>query len=124
MQYNKEEHNYDELGSASLAHFSRHQSKIALSSAEAELYAMGHATIESQHIKQVIEEMAIPEMDTDNVTVIINTDSSSGMARPSWLLDWASKGSKNMFNYFSYTYRMNEGNPQSRRSQQHKHMTI
>eukprot|EP00971_Amphidinium_carterae_P059450 1175469-Amphidinium_carterae.1 len=40
----------------------------------------GQATIESLHIKQVIEEMAIPEMDTDNVTMTINTDSSSGKA--------------------------------------------
>eukprot|EP00971_Amphidinium_carterae_P253061 5024222-Amphidinium_carterae.1 len=29
---------------------------------------------------QVIEEMSIPEMDTDNVTMTINTDSSSGKA--------------------------------------------
>eukprot|EP00971_Amphidinium_carterae_P290618 5770797-Amphidinium_carterae.1 len=41
---------------------------------------MGQATIESQHIKQVLEEMSIPEMDTDNVTMTINTDSSSGKA--------------------------------------------
>eukprot|EP00971_Amphidinium_carterae_P348509 6490529-Amphidinium_carterae.3 len=49
-----------------LLHISRTQSTIALSSAEAELYAMGQATSESQHIKQVIEEMAIAEIDTDN----------------------------------------------------------
>eukprot|EP00971_Amphidinium_carterae_P212986 4227223-Amphidinium_carterae.1 len=35
-----------------LLHISRTQSTIALSSAEAELYAMGQATIEAQHIKQ------------------------------------------------------------------------
>eukprot|EP00971_Amphidinium_carterae_P284595 5650391-Amphidinium_carterae.1 len=35
---------------------------IALFSAEAELYAMGQATIEAQHIKQVIQEMAIPKL--------------------------------------------------------------
>eukprot|EP00971_Amphidinium_carterae_P260694 5171805-Amphidinium_carterae.1 len=63
-----------------LLHMSRTQSTIALSSAEAELYAMGQATIESQHVKQVIEEMGIPEMDTNNVTMMINTDSSSGKA--------------------------------------------
>eukprot|EP00971_Amphidinium_carterae_P290280 5763549-Amphidinium_carterae.1 len=63
-----------------LLHISRTQSTIALSSAEAELFAMGQATIESQHVKQVIEEMCIPEMDTQNVTMTINTDSSSGKA--------------------------------------------
>eukprot|EP00971_Amphidinium_carterae_P093288 1845921-Amphidinium_carterae.1 len=41
---------------------------------------MGQATIEGQHVKQVIEEMGIPEMDTQNVTMTINTDSSSGKA--------------------------------------------
>eukprot|EP00971_Amphidinium_carterae_P231210 4588393-Amphidinium_carterae.1 len=63
-----------------LMHSNRTQSTIVLSSAEAELYAMGQATIESQHIKQVIDEMAIPEMDINNVTMMINTDSSSGKA--------------------------------------------
>eukprot|EP00971_Amphidinium_carterae_P200047 3970342-Amphidinium_carterae.1 len=66
-----------------LLHISRTQSTIALRSAEAELYAMGQATIESQHVKtvkQVIEEMCIPEMDTQNVTMTVNTDSSSGKA--------------------------------------------
>eukprot|EP00971_Amphidinium_carterae_P349927 6491300-Amphidinium_carterae.2 len=45
-----------------LLHISRTQSTIALSSAEAEPYAMGQATIEAQHMKQVIEEMAIPNI--------------------------------------------------------------
>eukprot|EP00971_Amphidinium_carterae_P307335 6107723-Amphidinium_carterae.1 len=40
-----------------LLHISRTQSTIAPSSAEAELHAMGQATIEAQHIKQVIEEL-------------------------------------------------------------------
>eukprot|EP00971_Amphidinium_carterae_P309976 6159922-Amphidinium_carterae.1 len=35
-----------------LLDISRTQSTVALSSAEAELYAMGQATIEAQHIKQ------------------------------------------------------------------------
>eukprot|EP00971_Amphidinium_carterae_P267493 5306260-Amphidinium_carterae.1 len=41
---------------------------------------MGQATIEGQHVKQVIEEMGLPEMDTQNVTMTINTDCSSGKA--------------------------------------------
>eukprot|EP00971_Amphidinium_carterae_P217989 4327525-Amphidinium_carterae.1 len=44
---------------------------------EVELYAMGQATIEAQHIKQVIEEMAIPNLNP-HVTVSITTDSSAG----------------------------------------------
>eukprot|EP00971_Amphidinium_carterae_P348939 6490753-Amphidinium_carterae.3 len=62
-----------------LLHISRTQSTIALSSAEAELYARGQATIEAQHIKQVIEEMAIPNV-SGHVTMSINTDSSAGKA--------------------------------------------
>eukprot|EP00971_Amphidinium_carterae_P268626 5329150-Amphidinium_carterae.2 len=62
-----------------LLHISRTQSMIALSSAEAELYAMGQATIEAQHIKQVIEDMAIPNL-SSHVTMSINTDSSTGKA--------------------------------------------
>eukprot|EP00971_Amphidinium_carterae_P132877 2631243-Amphidinium_carterae.3 len=62
-----------------LLHISRTQSTIALSSAEAELYAMGQATIEAQHIKQVIEEMAIPIL-SPRVTMSINTGSSAGKA--------------------------------------------
>eukprot|EP00971_Amphidinium_carterae_P071860 1421305-Amphidinium_carterae.1 len=62
-----------------LLHISWAQSTIALSSAEAELYAMGQATIEAQHIKQVIEEMAIPNI-SSHVTMSINTDSSAGKA--------------------------------------------
>eukprot|EP00971_Amphidinium_carterae_P134778 2670956-Amphidinium_carterae.1 len=46
---------------------------------------MGQAAIESQYIKQEIEEMVIPEMDTDNVTMKINTDSSAEKAVASWL---------------------------------------
>eukprot|EP00971_Amphidinium_carterae_P111075 2200204-Amphidinium_carterae.1 len=63
-----------------LRHLSRTQSTIALSSTDAELYAMGQARMESQHIKQIIEEMAIPEMDTEKVTMMINTDCSFGKA--------------------------------------------
>eukprot|EP00971_Amphidinium_carterae_P248601 4934939-Amphidinium_carterae.1 len=62
-----------------LLHISRTQSTIALSSAEAELYAMGQATIEAQHIKQVIQEMAIPKLNK-NVNMSLNTDSSAGKA--------------------------------------------
>eukprot|EP00971_Amphidinium_carterae_P335159 6470847-Amphidinium_carterae.5 len=62
-----------------LLHISRTQSTIALSSAEAELYAMGQATIEAQHIKQVIEEMATPSI-SSHVTLSFNTDSSAGKA--------------------------------------------
>eukprot|EP00971_Amphidinium_carterae_P329776 6462452-Amphidinium_carterae.3 len=40
---------------------------------------MGQATIEAQHIKQVIEEMAIPNINP-HVTMSINTDSSAGKA--------------------------------------------
>eukprot|EP00971_Amphidinium_carterae_P049629 978346-Amphidinium_carterae.1 len=46
-----------------LLHISQTQSTSALNSAEAELCAM------VQHFKQVKEEMSIPEMDTDNVTM-------------------------------------------------------
>eukprot|EP00971_Amphidinium_carterae_P199452 3958326-Amphidinium_carterae.1 len=60
-----------------LLHISRTQSTIAFSSAEAELYTMGQGTIEAQHIKQVIEEMAIPSV-SGHVTMFINTDSSAG----------------------------------------------
>eukprot|EP00971_Amphidinium_carterae_P154658 3066548-Amphidinium_carterae.3 len=45
--------------------------------AEAELYAMGQATIEAQHIKQVIEELAITNL-SPHITMSINTDSSAG----------------------------------------------
>eukprot|EP00971_Amphidinium_carterae_P113115 2240618-Amphidinium_carterae.1 len=38
---------------------------------------MGQATIECQHIKQVIEEMSIQEMDTSNVTKTMKLYSSS-----------------------------------------------
>eukprot|EP00971_Amphidinium_carterae_P212578 4218778-Amphidinium_carterae.1 len=62
-----------------LLHISRTQSTIALSSAEAELYAMGQATIEAQHIKQVIQEMTIPMLSKD-ITMSIHTDSSAGKA--------------------------------------------
>eukprot|EP00971_Amphidinium_carterae_P247105 4907493-Amphidinium_carterae.3 len=62
-----------------LLHISRTQSTVTLSSAEAELYAMGQATIEAQHIKQVIEEMAVPYLST-HITMSINTDSSAGKA--------------------------------------------
>eukprot|EP00971_Amphidinium_carterae_P340435 6478775-Amphidinium_carterae.2 len=61
-------------------HISRTQSTLALSSAEAELYAMRQGTIETQHTKQVFEEAAIPEIDTESVTIMINTDSSSWKA--------------------------------------------
>eukprot|EP00971_Amphidinium_carterae_P050437 993325-Amphidinium_carterae.2 len=60
-----------------LLHISRTQSTITLSSAEAELYAMGQATIEAQHVKQAIEEMTIPNI-SSHVTMSINTDSSAG----------------------------------------------
>eukprot|EP00971_Amphidinium_carterae_P022709 447915-Amphidinium_carterae.2 len=62
-----------------LLHISRTQSTIALSSAEAELDAMGQATIEAQHFKQVIEEMNIPNL-SQHVTMSINTASSAGKA--------------------------------------------
>eukprot|EP00971_Amphidinium_carterae_P233502 4634054-Amphidinium_carterae.3 len=68
----------------SLLHISRTQSTISLSSAEAELYAMGQATIEAQHIKQVIEAMAIPNS-SSHVTMSMNTDSSAGKALASRL---------------------------------------
>eukprot|EP00971_Amphidinium_carterae_P153381 3040631-Amphidinium_carterae.1 len=84
MLYNKEEQT---------------QSRIALSSAEAELYARGQATLESQHAKQVIEEMAIPKMDTQNATMMINTDSNSGKAL----------ASKLGINKKSSTYKMSSG---------------
>eukprot|EP00971_Amphidinium_carterae_P111668 2211454-Amphidinium_carterae.1 len=58
-----------------LLHISRTQSTIALSSAEAELHAMGQATSEAEHIKQVIQEMTIPNMSKN-----INRDSSAGKA--------------------------------------------
>eukprot|EP00971_Amphidinium_carterae_P343997 6484085-Amphidinium_carterae.6 len=57
-----------------LLHISRTQCTIALSSTEAELYA-----IEAQHIKQVIEKMATPNI-SPHVTMSINTDSSAGKA--------------------------------------------
>eukprot|EP00971_Amphidinium_carterae_P066732 1321499-Amphidinium_carterae.2 len=40
---------------------------------------MGQATIEAQHIKQVIEELAVPNLST-HITMPINTDSSVGKA--------------------------------------------
>eukprot|EP00971_Amphidinium_carterae_P253003 5023055-Amphidinium_carterae.1 len=40
---------------------------------------MGQATIEAQHIKQVIQEMTIPNM-SKNIIMSINTDSSAGKA--------------------------------------------
>eukprot|EP00971_Amphidinium_carterae_P206998 4106867-Amphidinium_carterae.5 len=46
---------------------------------EAELYAMEQATIEPQHIKQVIEELAVPNLST-RITMSINTDNSAGKA--------------------------------------------
>eukprot|EP00971_Amphidinium_carterae_P064800 1283969-Amphidinium_carterae.1 len=51
----KEEHEWDNhiLMGDTLRHISRTQSTIVLSSAE--FYAVGQATIEAQHIKQVIE---------------------------------------------------------------------
>eukprot|EP00971_Amphidinium_carterae_P309338 6147227-Amphidinium_carterae.1 len=62
-----------------LLHIRRTQSTIALSSAEAELYAMGQATIEAQHIKQAIQEMTIPRL-SKHISMSINTDSSAGKA--------------------------------------------
>eukprot|EP00971_Amphidinium_carterae_P271919 5396214-Amphidinium_carterae.1 len=59
-----------------LLHTSRTQSTIALSSAEAELCAMGQTTIEAQHIKQVSEEMKNPSI-SSHMTMSINTDSSA-----------------------------------------------
>eukprot|EP00971_Amphidinium_carterae_P019866 391374-Amphidinium_carterae.3 len=55
-----------------------HNSIIALSSAEAELYAMGQATLEAQHIKQAIEEMAVPNLSA-LTTMSINTNNSAGI---------------------------------------------
>eukprot|EP00971_Amphidinium_carterae_P141649 2806402-Amphidinium_carterae.4 len=49
---------------------------IAPSSAEAGLCTMGQATFEAQHIKQVIEETAIPSL-SQHVTMSINTDNSA-----------------------------------------------
>eukprot|EP00971_Amphidinium_carterae_P070222 1389550-Amphidinium_carterae.2 len=72
-------HLADSCWGTPLLHISRTQSTIALSSAEAELYDMGQATIEAQHIKQVIEEMAIPNI-SSHMTMSINTDSSAGKA--------------------------------------------
>eukprot|EP00971_Amphidinium_carterae_P018560 366229-Amphidinium_carterae.1 len=40
---------------------------------------MGQATIEAQHIKQVIQEMTIPKL-SRNISMSINTDSSAGKA--------------------------------------------
>eukprot|EP00971_Amphidinium_carterae_P351069 6491895-Amphidinium_carterae.1 len=40
---------------------------------------MGQATIEAQHIKQVIQEMTIPKL-SKNINMSINTDSSAGKA--------------------------------------------
>eukprot|EP00971_Amphidinium_carterae_P154260 3059423-Amphidinium_carterae.1 len=40
---------------------------------------MGQATIEAQHIKQVKQEMTIPNM-SKNINMSINTDSSAGKA--------------------------------------------
>eukprot|EP00971_Amphidinium_carterae_P088308 1747021-Amphidinium_carterae.1 len=40
---------------------------------------MGQATIEAQHIKQVIQEMTIPKL-SRHITTSINTDSSAGRA--------------------------------------------
>eukprot|EP00971_Amphidinium_carterae_P230633 4577221-Amphidinium_carterae.1 len=40
---------------------------------------MGQATNEAQHIKQVLEEMAIPNL-SSHITMSINTDSSAGKA--------------------------------------------
>eukprot|EP00971_Amphidinium_carterae_P100267 1983015-Amphidinium_carterae.1 len=50
MQYDTEEHQrlYHDVLEVPLLHVSRTQSTIALSSAKAELYAMGQATIESR----------------------------------------------------------------------------
>eukprot|EP00971_Amphidinium_carterae_P199712 3963887-Amphidinium_carterae.1 len=77
----QEEHNWDNhiCWRTPLRHISRTQSTIALSSAEAELYAMGQVTIKAQHITQEIVEMAIPSMST-HVTMSSNTDSSAGKA--------------------------------------------
>eukprot|EP00971_Amphidinium_carterae_P261401 5185703-Amphidinium_carterae.1 len=52
----------------------------------------------STSINQVIGEMAIPEMDTDNVTMMIKTDSSSGKAVASQL---GLNRKSNTFNYVS-----------------------
>eukprot|EP00971_Amphidinium_carterae_P056361 1113052-Amphidinium_carterae.1 len=40
---------------------------------------MGQATIEAQHIKQVIQEMIIPMLSKE-ITMSIHTDSSAGKA--------------------------------------------
>eukprot|EP00971_Amphidinium_carterae_P280648 5571520-Amphidinium_carterae.1 len=62
-----------------LLRISRTHSTIALPSAEAELYSMGQATIEAQHIKQVMQEMTIPKL-SKHIIMSINTDSSAGQA--------------------------------------------
>eukprot|EP00971_Amphidinium_carterae_P312747 6215671-Amphidinium_carterae.1 len=64
--------------------------------AEAEIYAMGHATLEAQHIKHVLEEMAIPNLNP-HITMSINTDSSAGKAVASRLgcVDKASTSDNN-----------------------------
>eukprot|EP00971_Amphidinium_carterae_P010909 215268-Amphidinium_carterae.1 len=82
-----------------LLHISQTQSTIALSSAEVELYAMGQATIEAQHIKQVIQEMTIPNM-IKNIYMSINTDSSAVKAVASRL--GLNKKTKHV--HFKYLY--------------------
>ena len=55
---------------------SRTQATIALSSAEAELYAINTGATESLHIKNVLHEV----FNTKKINIRIHTDSSSGMS--------------------------------------------
>ena len=72
------------MGSLSLATSSRTQATPALSSAEAELYAMGMAIQDALYLQSLLQEMKLSQL-AKPVELTVYTDSSSGKALASKL---------------------------------------
>ena len=72
------------LWGVSLATSSRTQATQALSSAEAELYAMGMAIQDALHLKSLLQEMKLPQL-AKPFELTVYTDSSNGKALASKL---------------------------------------
>ena len=72
------------LWGVSLATSSRTQATQALSSAEAELYAMGMAIQDALHLKSLLQEMKLQQL-AKPLELVVYTDSSSGKALASKL---------------------------------------
>ena len=67
-----------------MQHLVRTQATQALSSAEAELYAMGMTIQDALHLKSLLQEMKLPQL-AKPFELTVHTDSSSGKALASKL---------------------------------------